>query len=654
MVSVTSGGPSVGELVDGVWRPAASDLRRSRLLDFWRFAGCDTLSELDDRARRDPGWFWGRAVDWLELDWRTPPSAVVAGLDDPAEAEWFPAGRFNLADNAVDRWVRRGRGADLALISEAESGERRTLTFAELAAEVDRVAGGLSALGLGVGDRVGIQLPMVAEAAVAQLACAKIGVIAVPVFSGFGAGAVIERLRLAGAKAHILADGFDRRGRTVALRATCRRLAEAALPELRTFVVVSLAGISEPALPGEVAWSELGAAEPVAAADLPARHPLMLAFTSGTTGAPKGTVLTHAGFGVKAATDAAWCFDVRPGDIATWVTDPGWVMSPITLLGGLLAGSAVAMYGGAVDHPNPGRLWRVVADNRVTMLGVSPTLVRSLMAAGDGALPSDLGALRVLVSSGEPWTLDAYMWLFDRACRRRLPIINYSGGTEVSGAILSNTTAQPIHPCGFAGSVPGMAADVVDDDGGPLRGEVGELVLRRPSPGMTDGFWGDRDRYRSTYWARWPGVWHHGDWAEIDDNGIWYIRGRSDETLKIAGKRLGPAEVESAVNAHPSVIESAAVGVPDPVKGEGVVVFARPRNGHRGDEDLRAQLVTLIVDRLGKALGPKAVLLVDDLPRTRSGKLLRRIVRDAYLGEPLGDLGSAENPAAVEAVRAAR
>lgn len=648
--------PARGE--PAVWRPGAAELERSRVTAFLRAVGCADLDELDARARRDPAWFWGAAWDALELEWQDPPERIVDRLEDPPEAEWYPGGRFNLAANAVDRWVRRGRGDEPALLWEHEGGRTGAMTFAELATEVERVAGGLAACGVGTGDRVGIQLPLIAEAAVAQLACARIGAIAVPIFSGFGSGAVADRLGQVGARAHIVADRFPRRGRDVDLRATVADAA-ARLPELETVVVVDSAGDRRagPSLPGEVAWRDLRAHAPVPAAVLPARHPLMVAFTSGTTGAPKGAVLTQAGFAVKAGSDAAWCFDLGPGDRAAWITDPGWIMAPITVLGGLLAGSAVALYGGAIDHPRPDRLWHVVQRLGVTMLGVSPTLVRTLLAAGRDALPPrPLTSLRVLASSGEPWTGDAYRWLFERVGRRRLPIVNYSGGTEVSGAILCNTTSEPIHEGAFARPVPGMAADIADEHGRPLRGGVGELVLRRPSPGMTDGFWGDRERCRATYWSRWPGTWVHGDWAEIDGGGVWHIRGRSDDTLKVAGKRLGPAEVEAAVNAHEHVIESAAIGIPDPIKGEVVIVFARPHNGGTpvDEEALRREIAAAVVAQLGRALRPHAVLFVDDLPRTRSGKILRRMIRSAYLGERTGDGSALEDPAGLAEVRRAR
>lgn len=642
-----------------VWMPGPDELERSRFVAFCRYAGHQVLPAMDAAARRDPGGFWGDVASWLELDWQIAPTTTVDQLGEPHSSVWFPGGAFNLADNAVDRWVRRGRGDDVALRWQTEDGGQGQYTFAELAAEVDRVGHGLLALGVKFGETVGLQLPPVKESAVAQLACAKIGAISVPVFSGFGAGAVADRLNLAGAVAHIVADGFPRRGREVPLRDQ----AAAALlnvPTLRSTVVVPLVGdAGDPSLPGEISWHDLGSADPAQraldAAFCPTDHPLLIAFTSGTTGKPKGVVLGHAGFAVKAGSDAAFCFDVGPGDICSWITDPGWIMSPITLFGGLIAGSAVALYSGSVDYPDAGRVWRVVRDLGITMLGVSPTLVRSLMGSSGDVRPPDIGALRVFASSGEAWTPDAYFWLFDRIGRRRLPIINYSGGTEVSGAILSNTTIQPIHPCGFAGPLPGMSADLVDADGVALTTGLGELALRAPSPGMPLAFWQEPDRYRSTYWQRWPGTWHHGDAVEISAERVWYIRGRSDDTLKIAGKRLGPAEVETVTNSAAFVLESAAIGIPDPLKGEALVVFARLDSAAGvADDTARSQIEKAIIAQLGKPLKPKAVLIVDQLPRTRSGKILRRVIRSVYLDQATGDTSSMDDPSALDEIRHAR
>lgn len=648
---------------DLVWKPGQREMERSRIMAFARHVGCPDLSALREWAHHEPGQFWGDVAGWLQLDWQRSPTKVFDQFHTPHETKWFVGGALNVTDNAVDRWIRAGRGDDTALLWELDDASRGSWTFSELSAEIDRVGHGLIAAGIGFGDRVGIQLPMVREAVVAQLACAKIGAVSIPVFSGFGPAAVVDRLKIGGAKAHIVANGFHRRGKEVCLGQDLARSLTQVETLAATIVVPLTTEGTRPPLPGELSWDELGKASAgvgLDPAECPADHPFIIAFTSGTTGAPKGIVLGHAGFAVKAGSDAAFSFDIGPGDIATWITDPGWIMSPIIVLGGLITGSSVALYAGTPDWPHADRIWAMVRSLGVTMMGVSPTLIRTLMGADDELI--DTGGLRVLASSGEAWTPDAYEWLYVCAGRRQIPIINYSGGTEVSGAILSNTTAEEIHPCGFAAPLPGMGADIVDADGHSIERGIGELALRCPSPGMPLTIWGNHDRYYRTYWDRWPTVWHHGDWVEVDAAGVWFVRGRSDDTLKIAGKRLGPAEVESVVNADPRVIESAAIGIPDQIKGEALVVFARvsatERLGHDGDivvaQEIQNQISAEVARQLGKPLTPKRVHLVHVLPKTRSGKILRRVIKATYLGDSSGDMSSLEDPAAVDVIRALR
>jgi acetyl-CoA synthetase len=379
----------------------------------------------------------------------------------------------------------------------------------------------------------------------------------------------------------------------------------------------------------------------------------MLIYTSGTTGRPKGTVHVQGGFPIKATQDMAHCFDVGPDDRLLWVTDIGWMMGPWAICGALTLGATLVIFEGTPDHPGPDRLWQVASRHGVTVLGVAPTVVRSLMRHGDDPVRSvDLSRLRILGSSGEPWNPDPWTWFLREVGGGRAPIINYSGGTEVSGGIVAGNVLTPMQPCSFSGPVPGMDAEVYDDAGRPLRGAVGELVVRRPWPGMTRGFWKDPQRYLDTYWSRFPDTWVHGDWAEIDSNGLWYIRGRSDDTIKVAGKRLGPAEVESALVAHPAVAEAAAIGIPDPIKGEALVAFVVLRPGVADDPGLRAALASRITDELGRALAPKAVEVVAELPRTRNAKVLRRVVRAVYLGADPGDLSSLENRSAIDAIEA--
>ena len=469
------------------------------------------------------------------------------------------------------------------------------------------------------------------------LALGRIGAIYTPIFSGYAAPAVATRLADCDASVLVTADGFLRRGSWVPLKAVADEAAALA-PTVRRILVVRRAGdaVATPWNPDRDAWWHEEPATRNAcatAADSPTdpETPYLLIYTSGTTGRPKAAVHVHGGFPIKGAQDLAHQFDLRPGDTLFWFTDLGWMMGPWAISGALLLGARLVLYEGAPDYPGPDRLWAIVERHKVTHLGLSPTVIRALMAHGEEPVRShDLGSLRVLGSTGEPWNPEPWWWYFREVGGGRCPIINYSGGTEVSGGIVSGNLLTPIKPTAFSGPCIGTAADVVDDAGRPLRDAVGELVIRAPLPGMTRGFWRDPERYEETYWSRFPGMWVHGDWARIDPDGHWFILGRSDDTLKIAGKRVGPAEVESAAVGHPAVLEAAAIGVPHEIKGEAVVVMAVLRPGVTDDDGLRADIGARIAGELGKPLRPEAVEIVRALPKTRSGKVMRRF-RPGYL-----------------------
>jgi acetyl-CoA synthetase len=655
------------------WRPSPADLADSRVARLIHAAGFgpDAVAGLEDlhaRAVTDPGWFWGAAADDLGLAWQRRPTRTLDLTGGAARARWWTGGAFNHAVAATEPWTRSRPDVE-ALAWEGEDGAAVTLTWVELDRAVRAAARRLAAAGVGEGTRVGILLPMLPETAIAVLALGRLRAVFSPIFSGYAAPAVAARLNAFEATHLITADGFLRRGSPVELKSVADD-AVAAAPSVRTVVVVRRLGAGRLAVPmtsgRDVEWAahppgsaSHSVAEPAAGPaedDVPATDPetpYMVIYTSGTTGRPKGTVHVHGGFPIKAAQDLAHTFDLRTGDALCWFTDLGWMMGPWAISGALLLGARLVMYEGAPDWPDAGRLWSLVARHRVTHFGVSPTLIRALRVHGEEPVRAhDLSSLRVIGSTGEPWNPDPWRWAFDVVGGGRLPIVNYSGGTEVGGGIVGCSLLRPIRATSFNGPCVGMAADIVDPTGRPVRGEVGELAIRAPWPGMTRGFWAEPDdeRYLDTYWRAVPGLWIHGDWAATDGDGYWYIHGRSDDTLKVAGKRVGPAEVEACAVAHPAVAAAAAIGVPDELKGEAIVVLCVPRPGVAWDDLVAREVGELVIHDLGKPVRPRAVVAVPDLPRTRSGKIMRRVARAAWLGLDPGDTSALENPAAVTAI----
>jgi acetyl-CoA synthetase len=663
----------VGELQLGgefVWHPAPELIAQSNLQRFIEKHGLGSHYELMRRSITDISWFWNTVLCDLGIQFYKPYSHVVDLSEGKPWARWCIDGEMNIVQNMLDKYAGTETDNRLAIKSEIEDGTARTLTYNELREQVNKMAAALRSLSLGKGDAIGVFMPMVPEIVIAMLAIIKIGGIFLPLFSGFGVSAIVSRLKDADAKALFTAEGTYRRGKFCAMRPTADDAASQ-IPTLKHLIVLQAAknGTStpHPALSpsqGERmkmrgwathSWRELlhqtSNIDDQTSVTL-AEDPMMIIYTSGTTGKPKGAVHTHCGFPIKSAQDMWMGLDLHPDETLFWMTDMGWMMGPWEVFGTLLLGATMMLYDGAPDFPGPDRVWSLVDRQKVTALGVSPTLIRAVRRHGDEIVHRhDLSSLRKFASTGEPWNPDPWMWLFQNVGHRRLPIINYSGGTEISGGIVMGNVITPMKPCAFSGPLPGMAADVVDENGKSIRGRVGELVIREPWIGMTRGFWRDRQRYFETYWSRFPDVWVHGDWAAVDDDGLWYILGRSDDTIKIAGKRVGPAEVESILVAHPQVSEAAAIGVPDPIKGEALVCFCVLRKGANGEVDLANELMEKIASELGKALAPKEVLFVADIPRTRNAKVMRRVARAAYLGEQLGDTSALENPGSLEEIK---
>ncbi|MBI5946226.1 MAG: AMP-binding protein [Chloroflexi bacterium] len=626
--------------------------------------GLESFDALMQKSTSDVAWFTDAVLKFLDIQFYEPYTKVIDLADGIQFPKWCVGGKMNIAHNCVDKWTVDNRrqtvaantvnGQSSAVIFEGEEGVTKTLTYSELYKEVNKAANALRSLGLGKGDAIGIFMPMTPEIVIALLAIAKIGGIILPLFSGYGAGAIVSRLADANAKALFAADGAYRRGKAVEMKSIADEAASQ-VSSLKHMIVLKRTGQDVSMKTGrDHWWADLIPPQPDSASTeiTSAEDPLMIIYTSGTTGKPKGAVHTHCGFPVKAAQDMAFGTDVHPGDVIYWMTDMGWMMGPWQVFGSLLLGATMFIYDGAPDFPAPDRLWSLVEKHGINQMGVSPTLIRSLIPQGDEHFKKhDLSSLKCFASTGEPWNPDPWIWLFEKVGEGKLPIINYSGGTELSGGIVMGNPLMPLKPCSFSAACPGMDADVFDEDGKSVRNAVGELVIKAPWIGMTRGFWNDRQRYLDAYWSRWENVWVHGDFAAIDADGLWYILGRSDDTIKIAGKRLGPAEVESILVRHEDIVEAAAIGIPHDVKGSEMILFAVARPGVSPTDELRQQLTEMVIAEMGKPLAPKAILFVSDLPKTRNAKVMRRVIRSAYLGLELGDVSSLVNPQAVEEVR---
>lgn len=613
-----------------IWEPTREQIEQTNVWRFLKKLGCKDRESFLRYSTEHLEEFWDACIRETNIEFFKPYEKVLDGSRGPEWARWFVGGELNIVHNTLDRWAHLDKAA---IVWEGEEGAPRTISFAELHAEVNRLANYLKSLGLRQHDRVALCMPMVPDVVTIVYACLKLGLVVVPIFSGFGAGAIAARLENSGAVAVFTGDQLQRRGKRQDLEGKVRE-AMAKAPNVRQAIVYSYGR----------GWGRLlqGLSPQCATEPVPSEHPAFLLYTSGTTGKPKGCVHTHAGALAQVAKEMWLAFDHRDDDVLFWLSDIGWMMGPWTILGNHNFGGTIFLYDGAPDYPDANRPWRMIADHGVTAFGVSPTAIRVLMRQ---AAPPPLPSLRLLGSTGEPWDETSYLWFFEHVGGKRCPVINISGGTEIIGCFLFPLPIQPLKPCTLGGPAPGMAVAVLREDGSPApQGETGYLACVKPAPSMTRGVWCDADRYLETYWSKWPGIWHHGDWASVDADGCWYLHGRADESMNVAGRKVGPAEVEDALIEHPAVSEAAVIGVPDDVKGEGIVCFVVLKG-----EVAEGELAAFVAKNLGPTFRPHAVHAVPELPKTQSGKIVRRLIRRKFLGEELGDTSTVQNPGSLEA-----
>jgi len=656
---------------DHVWRPDPARIEAANITRFAREEGVEidssrveqTESALRAFVRRSQSqleWFWDTALRDMGIEWYRPYDRVLDASGGNAWADWFIGGKTNIALNCVDRHASGEQAAKTALIAETEDGGSRAFTFADLGAEVGRVANALRSLGVGRGDTVACYMPMVAEVVFVMLATQKVGAIFVPIFSGYAAPAVRERLEDGDVKVLFTADGSMRRGKPFSIKEPADE-AVAGLETLQHVIVYRRIGEALPCpmtADRDLFWDEIVANQSLAAEteQMNALDPALMIYTSGTTGKPKGTVHTHAGCLAQMGKEIYYNFDLQDSDVFWWFSDIGWMMGPWEIIGCFVHGGTIVVFEGAPNYPEPDRVWQMVERYEVTHLGISPTAVRLLMRSGDEWIDRySMPSLRILGSTGEPWDPDSYRWFSEKVGGGRCPVINISGGTDIVGCFLAPLPVLPLKATTLQCPGLGMDIDVFDEDGNSVVDEVGYLVCKSPAPSMTRSLWKNDAKYLETYWSKFDNVWNHGDWAKVDPDGDWFLFGRADDTLKVAGRRVGPGEIESALIEHDAVSEAATIGIPDDLKGTEIVCFVVLNDGYSPGEELREALVGCVVHALGKVDRPKAVLFTDDLPKTRSAKILRRLIKRRYLGETeLGDLSSVANPEALESVATAR
>jgi acetyl-CoA synthetase len=611
------------------------------------------LEKISKEALADPNKFWAaqaRNLIWFKewnhvLDW------------NPPFARWFVGGQLNASVNCLDRHINTDTKNKTAIIWESENGETRTLSYFQLYREVNKFANALKSRGVSKGDRVTIYMPMVPELPIAMLACARIGAIHSVVFSGFSVQALIDRANDAKSKVIITADGGIRKGRLVELKKVVDE-SLLSLPSVEFVVVLKRASNTVNIGPKDLWWHEMmeGAKPYCPAEPVESTHPLYILYTSGTTGKPKGVMHGTGGYLTQLYATANWVFDFTKQDIFFCTADIGWVTGHSYIVyAPLMYGITEIMYEGAPDFPKPDRYWAIVEKHGATILYTTPTALRMYMKYGDAVPHSfDLSSLRLLGTVGEPINPEVWMWYYKTIGKENCPIIDTWWQTETGGIMLSMCTGIetiPMKPGSATFPVPGVDVAVVDESGKPVRhGTKGYLVIRRPWPGMLLTLWGDEEKYRQTYWSKFPSVYYPGDYALVDEEGYIWLLGRADDVLKVAGHRLGTMELESAFVSHKAIAEAAVTGKPDDTKGESIIAFLVPREGFSQSDSLRKEVVDHIRGTLGPIAMPDEVYFVSKLPKTRSGKIMRRLLKSIAIGDKIGDITTLEDEAALNEV----
>lgn len=636
-----------------MWSPSSDSIEQTKVKRFIDRNGLMSYNELVKKSVSDISWWWSVCEKEIGLEWFHPYDNIVDVSHGNDRASWFPGGSINLTHNVLDN-IARSMGTRRSLIWEGEDGLRKSYSFSDLSRETNMLANLLKGAGVKKGDVVVSCLPMLPEAVASMLSAIKIGAVFSPVFCGYGPAAIASRLSDSKPKIVVTCDGYLRRGKRIEMKPTVDKALQLSNCRNTNTIVVTRLGNEIPMRERlDEKYEEIKTESANCQAENTGPNdPAILLYTSGTTGTPKGAVISHAGALLQPGKELMFNLDVRQEDVFMWMTDIGWMMGPWQVVGAQLMGAAQVMFEGVPDYPNPTRVWELVEEYGITHLGHSATTMRMLKKYGEKNIEDyNLSSLRILGNTGEPIDRDTWMWEMKNVGHWHCPLINLSGGTEIFGSFLLPSPIVALKPCTLWGPGLGMDVDVLDDDGKSVRGRVGYLVCKKPAPSMTRGFWNNFDGYFENYWKRFPGLWYHGDWALVDEDGLWYLHGRVDDVIKVSGRRIGPAEIESALNSHPSIAESATVGIPDEVRGEKIYCFVQLKPKARTEEVVEGAKA-LVIERLGKVFEPDRIFVVEDLPRTRSGKIVRRLIRSTIRPEVgMVDTTNLENPDSLEKIR---
>jgi acetyl-CoA synthetase len=635
-------------MTDAAWEPGAYHREESNVARFLEEYGYDGRDDLvpDDEAHLAR--LWGDFADDTGIVWQEPYDEVLDTSDGYQFADWYTGGGLNVVETILDQWAERTPDADMYVWTD-EQGDRSAVTYAEMQRRTNELANAFRNYDLGRGDVVGVTFPMHPNGFVACLAALRVGAAFTMIFPGYGRDAMRHRLEDAGASFLVTADAYTRDGEVVDLQEKVDTVVSE-LPDLTNVVVYdhhgregAVTGAQMHDWDGFVADSD----DEAETATMRADDTAFVAYSSGTTGTPKGTVHSHAALAVMGNKEMRYHFDVSQDDTLLWVTDFGWVIVPVWMLAGAPAlGATTVLMEGSPTAPTDDRVWQVVAEHGVTVFGISPSGARGLRQLDEAPREShDLSSLRVLGSTGEPWDEAGWRWFLDAVGGGDAPIINASGGTEVCGAILVPTPLDPLKPGTLAGPAPGVAANIYDEDGTPA--DEGYLVVELPIPGMTNGLTDGDERYLDEYWRDFEGVWNQNDWAERDADGFWYITGRADDTMNVAGRRVTAPAIEEVVAEHSVVEEATVVPVPDETKGEVPVAFVVPFEG-ADTEGLEQEVRDLVDEELGAPFRPADVHTVPGLPRTQTEKVTRGVIEATYLGEEVGDTSTLDGAEALE------